>query len=142
MEITPVRVGGANALDPITNLPMYRQFTTFEGNIKDEFIRVYFIQWVESNGVRLNEISGSYIVMDHPEEGHIIPGDPNANPPIGDTYVVDRPYAPMFTYGWLNRLIPQQFVGLKFGVDIIIGAINQTLGLIPYNVTYPYYTRP
>lgn len=134
IDKSPIRVGGINAVDPLTQLPMYRKFTTFEGSREDEWLKIYYEQWLDSNGVKLDCKTCHYIVIDHPEQGHY---DEDSN------WVVDFSYAPMFTFGWYNKLINEGMVGAKFGADVIVGAINDTLiNHIPFNAGTAFYTTP
>lgn len=129
----PIRVGGEDGLDPTTLLPMYRRFTTFEGSRDQEYLKIYYEQWIESNGAKLEFKIQHYVVIDHPEMGHF----------EDDTWVVDFSYAPMFTFGWYNRVIQQAWVGLTFGEQVIVGAINDTLiNHIPYNAGKEFFTSP
>lgn len=139
---TPVRVGGANAVDPVSNLPMYRLYTTFEANRDAEFIKVFYNQWLESNGAVLEFKGGrSYVVVDQPEVTHIVPGDINAEPPVEDEIVVDAPVYPMFT-GWFNKLVAAEWVGAKLGADVLVGAINATLAGMAFDVADNYKVTP
>lgn len=137
-----IRVGGADAIEPTTGLPMYRDHTTFEANYKARYIKVWYNQWLVSNGVKVQEKSGRhYLVIDIPQLTHVIPGDPNADPPTEDSIIVDSPAYPMFT-GWQNKLIIQGWVGARLGEDIIIGAIKTTLINLPFDVEDGYKVKP
>lgn len=140
--MTEVRVGGNNAVDPKTGFPMYRDHTTFEACYKGRYIKVWYNQWLLSNDIKIDEKPGRhYLVIDLPEINHIISGDPNADPPTEDELVIDSPTYPMFT-GWQNKEVKQEWVGKKLGEDVIIGAINNTLINLPFDVADGYSVKP
>lgn len=142
MEKNVIRVGGDSAVAPITGLPMFREHITFEANYKNKFIRVFYNQWLEANGVRVEEKPGRhYNVVNLLAVSHIVPGDINADPPTEDSVVEDSPAYPMFD-GWQNKTIPQQWVGLRLGEDIILGAIMNTLQNIPFDAEDGYAVKP
>lgn len=129
---SPVRVGGSSALDPSTNLPMYRKYITFEGNREMEYIHVQYEEWLEANGIAINKLAKSYLV------------------------IVDSPAIPMFSEGWLKRKIKATAQGLmidgvviapldtevNFGEDLIVGAINATLVAMPFDAINGYVVTP
>lgn len=139
-----VRVGGVDSVDPDTQLPMFRQYITFEGNRSSEFIRVYYNQYLKgANGSILNFVSKCYLVQNLPEKNHI--GEPDVN---GDsTVIIDTPANTGFT-DWFFLPIVAKADGLYIngnkyssidaplclGRDIIVGAINYTLKMLPHNV--------
>ena len=137
----PIRVGSNVAVEPTSQLPMFRKFLTFEANRETEIITVFYQEWLESNGRKLELKTKKYIVVDQPEINHIVPGNPNAIPPTVDEVVIDVPAYPMFT-DWLNKIIIEGWVGAKLGVDIIIGSINTSLIAIPFNAPDGYKTTP
>lgn len=152
----PVRVGGANAVEPNSTLPMFRKFTTFEGSLIDEYIRVYYEQWLESNGTKLERITKCYIVKDIAEVSHIVLGDANATPPTEDTTVIDTPAYLPFSEGWYYKKVKATAQGLSiggviiapldyeinFGKDMIVAVINATLIAIPFDAKNEYQTQP
>ena len=146
IDKSPVRVGGATALEPTSQLPMYRQFITFEGSLEQEYIKVYYREWLESGTAKLQLVTKYYSVKDlaevghntiavpaMPEIGHTIPGNPNATPPTVDTYVIDIPAVaaipstyvidkaaiPEFSTGWYTRKIKATSTGLSIGGNIV-----------------------
>lgn len=142
----PVRVGGITAIEPNSQLPMFRKFLTFEGSLEQEYIKVYYIEWLESGTVKLQQVTKCYTVKDllevgHntigtmaiPEIGHTIKGDPNAVPPTLDIYVIDipavaavpsvyiidKPAVSEFTAGWYFKKVKATSTGLSIGGNII-----------------------
>lgn len=137
-----VRVGGATALDPTTNLPMFRKYITFEANREQEYINVFYDQWLESNGIKIEVKTGrKYVVVDQPEVSHIELGDALAVPPTIDQTIIDSPAYPMFT-GWFEKVIISQWVGAKLGADIIVGYINNTLTGMAFDVPDGHKVKP
>jgi len=140
---TPVRVGGENALDPSTNLPMFRKYITFEGNRENEYIYVQYEEWLEANGIAINKLAKSYMVQDIPKTVHY--------DELGNE-VIDTPTIPMFSEGWLKRKLKATAQGLmidgvviapldtevNFGEDLIVGAINSTLVAMPFDAVNGY----
>lgn len=117
IDKSPIRVAGAEALEPTSNLPMYRLFTKFIGNREEEKIVVFYDEWLESGTAKLNHVyNKKYITQDI--EGY-----------------------PAFT-GWHDYPITEQMAGMKLGGDIIIGQINTTLTNLPFDVVDEYITQP
>lgn len=146
IDKSPIRVGSATAVEPNSQLPMFRQFITFEGSLEQEYIKVYYKEWLESGTVKLQQVTKCYCVKDllevgHTvsgspavtELGHTISGDPNATPPTVDTYVIDRPAVaaipdtyvivspavPEFSTGWYFKKVKATSNGLSIGGNII-----------------------
>jgi hypothetical protein len=152
----PVRVGGVNAVEPNSTLPMFRKFTTFEGSLVDEYIRVYYQEWLESNGVKLEQVTKCYLVKDVPEVSHVVPGDPNATPPTQDETVIDTPAYLPFSEGWYYKKVKATAQGLSiggvviapldyeinFGENMIVAVINMTLVAMPFDAKNEYQTQP
>ena len=149
MEANTVRVGDGQEVDPITELPMYRKYLTFEANREQKFIQVFYKEWLESNGSKLNIKDKKYILKNIPAEGHIeTTGD-------GDVFIEDVAGIPMFDL-WLLRPVEAKADGLyinnikivgldiplKFGEDIIIGAIDATLNRLPFDAKDNYIVTP
>lgn len=114
----PVRVGGAEALEPNSGLPMFRLFLRFDGNREEETITVYYSEWLESGTVKLGTKVKQYSVMDLPEIPYLA-----------------------FT-GWHDKIVTEEMVGLKLGEHLIIGQINSTLTNLPFDVEDEHITQP
>lgn len=146
IDKSPVRVCSATAVEPNSQLPMFRQFITFEGSLEQEYIKVYYKEWLESGTVKLQQVTKCYCVKDllevgHTvpgtpaklEVGHTVPGDPNAVPPTVDTYVIDtaavaatpdvyvidKAVVPEFSGGWYFKKVKATSNGLSIGGNII-----------------------
>lgn len=154
IDKTPVRVGDGTNLEPNSQLPMFRKFNTFEGSLDNEYILVYFDEWLESGTAKLERKTKHYIVKDVPEVGHfenfVLP-DPEADPPVefyeGD-WVVDTPAYPAFSSGWFFRKVKATAQGLSidgvivapldyeldFGKDMVVAVINGILQELPFDV--------
>lgn len=129
-----IRVGGANALDTSTGLPMFRKYTTFEANREMEYINVFYDQWLESPKGNPIEIKTGrkYIVIDQQEINHT---------DEGGSIVIDTPAFPMFT-GWFNKIIKSEWNGARLGADVLVGAINKTLEEMPFGIGDDYKVTP
>jgi hypothetical protein len=152
----PVRVGGPNEVEPISTLPMFRKFISFEGSLEKEYIVVYYEEWLESGTAKLELKLKSYIVQDIPEIGHTIPGDPNTTPPTTDEYVVDVPAYNSFSEGWFYKKVKATSNGLSiggniiapldyelnFGKDMIAAVINATLIAMDFNIEDRHLSQP
>lgn len=153
---TIVRVGGINAVEPNSQLPMFRRFTTFEGSLDIEYIKVYYEEWLEANGIKVNHITKHYMVKDCEEISHVVVGDPNATPPTEDQIIIDQAVYPAFSLGWFYKKIKATASGLSiggvivapldyeldFGKDLIANVINQTLVAMDFSVPNGYVSQP
>ncbi len=120
-----VQVGAT--VDPSSGLLMFRKIDKCNLEIDKDFIEVKYIQWLQSpNGTRLNEQYKNYIVKD------------------GGTYINDnQEEVENLGYSiWADFIITQGLVGTKLGNDLIIGAINETLKGMPFDVPSGYITKP
>lgn len=156
VEKTTVRVGGINAVEPNSQLPMFRKFITFEGSLEQEYIRVYYEQWLESGTAKLELKTKCYIVKDVAEVGHTILGDALAEPPTVDEYVVDTPAYNAFSEGWFHKKVKATSNGLSiggtivapldyelnFGKDMIAAVIDATLTAMAFDVVSEYVSQP
>jgi len=152
IDKSPVRVGSTTAVEPNSQLPMFRQFITFEGSLEQEYIKVYYKEWLESGTSKLQQVTKWYTVKDLMEVGHIVPGDPNAIPPTVDTYVIDKAAVPEFSVGWYSKKVKATSSGLSiggtivapldteidFGKDMIVNVINMTLITMPFDAPNEY----
>jgi hypothetical protein len=146
IDKSPVRVGSTTAVEPNSQLPMFRQFITFECSLEYEYIKVYYKEWLESGTAKLQQVIKYYTIKDLMEVGHTVPatpaiteightvpGDPNAIPPTLDTYVIDSPAVdavpstyvidnaavPEFSQGWYFKKVKATSTGLSIGGNIV-----------------------
>lgn len=155
-----VRVGGVSGIDPISGLPMFRRFRSFEANRDQEFIRTWYDEYLQyPTGVNTVPMAKYYDVKNIIEVTAIIPAvghtiaevghiDPNGNEYIIDTlesYVVDVAEHTVISVigsngfdNWYNYSLIAQMAGMHIGRDIIVGAINATLAIIPFDAPNGY----
>jgi hypothetical protein len=152
----PIRVGGAEAVDSASGLPMYRKFTNFDGGREQEQIRVFYEEYLMSEEAILNRKLKHYIVKDIAAQGHWNIGNPEAVPPTVDEFVETVAAYPAFSEGWYFKKIVAKsdglYVGgvniaplnyeLNFGEDLIVAAINATLQAMPFAAENGYITQP
>ncbi len=93
-----VRVGGAEAVHPVTGLPVYRHHTSFEANRKLQIDEVFYDEWqVTDTGARVQEKFGlKYHVRNIIEISHLIPEVSHVVPAVthldeSGNVVVDEP---------------------------------------------------
>lgn len=146
-----VRVGGKDALTS-SGLPMYRRFKSFEANREDEFILVWFEQWLESpTGEKLEFATKNYSTKNITEVSYIVPEKGHLQAATGhdengvyvidvpEKYIIDKKEHTVITQekntgfsDWYFYSIKKEMVGMTIGKDLIVGSINQALINLPF----------
>lgn len=129
IDKSAVRVGGANATDPATGLPMFRRHIPFNCDRDAEFISVNYEEWLEANGKVLEFKQKFYLVKNIPAITHV---DEDGNT------IEDSPAYPRFDV-WYGKRITQAMVDNEMTLgQLLSGAINYTLINLPFDVPNGY----
>src|ERR1035437_6689720 len=103
IDKSAILVGDGTQTDPISGCPMYRKYITFEGNRENEFIKIFYLEWLQFPSGQNSEVkSKSYLVVDVQTATHV---DENGNT------IIDTPANTSFT-DWFSSPIVAKADGL------------------------------
>lgn len=116
---------GLNGYKDSNGLKMMRRYETFEGNRENEYIKVVYTQWMETEDGKQYDLKWrEYFVKDIPARETILDDS--------DNIVIQGHIAYLNFTSWYNQL----------GATYIIPAIDHTLISMPFDCKDSYLTHP